>query len=291
MPQTWGSPSAGSEFSASTSTSPSLSTNNNKPKRSKSLAARFRAGRKNPTNPLSDGDSPGPPGGGGGEDGRHAGTAYESDGARSVPVSPTEDRRGRNEWPLGASVPASMGSNSTAPSNSYPYPSGAVTSPPASSNGHGYGSGPVEQLEIRTQAIKFDESLSSPTLERTSAGMMSRSLTEDGLASPTSASGGGKKGHGLKRLFSTKRKVRWVSVSLRLGMVALYARFDRALTPMLLACRPDRRRKGSARTLDGAAVAGDRRSPTYGRARSRLAKMEGGGFCWTELCAYQGGNS
>ncbi|KAG0661719.1 hypothetical protein C6P46_003821 [Rhodotorula mucilaginosa] len=206
MPQTWGSPSAGSEFSASTSTSPSLSTNNNKPKRSKSLAARFRAGRKNPTNPLSDGDSPGPPGGGGGEDGRHAGTAYESDGARSVPVSPTEDRRGRNEWPLGASVPASMGSNSTAPSNSYPYPSGAVTSPPASSNGHGYGSGPVEQLEIRTHAIKFDESLSSPTLERTSAGMMSRSLTEDGLASPTSASGGGKKGHGLKRLFSTKRK-------------------------------------------------------------------------------------
>lgn len=215
MPQTWGSPSAGSDLGASTSTSPSLS-NNNKPKRSKSLAARFRAGRKTPTNPLSDGDSPGPPGGGG-EDGRHAGTAYESDGARSVPVSPTEDRRGRNEWPLGASVPASMGSSAAAPSHSYPYPSGAVASPPASSNGHGHGhggGGPVEQLEIRTQAIKFDESLSSPTLERTSAGMMSRSLTDEGLASPTSASGGGKKGHGLKRLFSTKRKVRCASLPL-----------------------------------------------------------------------------
>ena len=164
---------------------------------------------------------------------------------------------------MGASVPASMGSSSAAPSNSYPYPSGAVASPPASSNGHGYGGGgggPVEQLEIRTQAIKFDESLSSPTFERTSAGMMSRSLTDEGLASPTSASasGGGKKGHGLKRLFSTKRKVRCASISLSLrGMVAAHFPDDGALTPMLLACRPDWVLEGSERALDGAAVAGD----------------------------------
>ncbi|GAA5872323.1 hypothetical protein JCM3774_003345 [Rhodotorula dairenensis] len=210
LPQPWTSPAAGSELSASTSTSPSASNNsNNKPKRSKSLAARFRAGRKNPNNPLADGGDPVVSG----EDGRHAGTAgaaHESDGARSVPVSPTEDRRGRNEWPLGASVPASMGSTSSA----YPsqgHPNGPVASPSAPAPGQGYGrggggGGAVEQLEIRTQAIKFDESLSSPTLERTSAAMMSRSLTEDGLSSPTSATGS-KKGHGLKRLFSTKRKV------------------------------------------------------------------------------------
>lgn len=296
MPQTWGSPSAGSEFSASTSTSPSLSTNNhnnnnNKPKRSKSLAARFRAGRKNPTNPLSDGDSPGPPGGG--EDGRHAGTAYESDGARSVPVSPTEDRRGRNEWPLGASVPASMGSSSTAPhSHPYPYPSGAVTSPPTSSNGHGHGGGPVEQLEIRTQAIKFDESLSSPTLERTSAGMMSRSLTDEGLASPTSASGG-KKGHGLKRLFSTKRKVRCASLSLSVSreVVAVYVGFGPRSTDISVFCRPDWVTEAFERILDGAG--GGRWRPTGpgGKARSRLARMEDGGSRRTELRAQPGWNT
>jgi hypothetical protein len=48
LPQTWGSPSAGSEFSASTSTSPSLSTNNNKPKRSKSLRRTPNRQRVNP---------------------------------------------------------------------------------------------------------------------------------------------------------------------------------------------------------------------------------------------------
>ncbi|GAA5992046.1 hypothetical protein JCM10908_000715 [Rhodotorula pacifica] len=208
LPQAWASPSAGADSATSPSTSPSLYNNNshNKPKRSKSLAARFRAGRKNPNNPLSDGESPGH-----GEEGRIAGTAggggaggpYESDGARSVPTSPIEERRGRNEWPLGASVPASIGSTAH---NS--HANGMVASPPPP-NGHtlasarGEGNG-VEKLEIRTQAIKFDESLSSPTLERTSA-MMSRSLTEDGSSSPTSATGG-KKGGGLKRLFSTKRK-------------------------------------------------------------------------------------
>lgn len=162
-----------------------------KPKRSKSLASRFR--RKNSNAPLYEGDSS--------EDARHAGGSpgglYDSDGAKSLPATPAEERRNLREWPLGASVPASMGSSTSQPNG--------LTASESSATIRGRDNG-VEQLEIRTQAIKFDESASSPTLERTSAAMMNRSLTDDGSASPTS--GSGKKSNGLKRLFSTKRKVR-----------------------------------------------------------------------------------
>lgn len=210
LPQDLSAYAAGGDLSPSISNSPlTASGGGSKPKRSKSLAARFRAGRKNPNNPMLDADPSSS-----GEDGRIAGTAsgpgsYDAHeaGSASVPVSPVDERRGLREWPLGASVPASIGAT-----HAQSHANGLVASVPASRGrpsepvANGRANGDVKQLEVRTQAIKFDESLSSPTLERASAAAaMNRSLTDDGSASPTS--GSGKKSNGLKRLFSTKRKV------------------------------------------------------------------------------------
>ncbi|POY71291.1 hypothetical protein BMF94_5603 [Rhodotorula taiwanensis] len=209
LPQDLSAYAAGGDLSPSISNSPlTASGGGSKPKRSKSLAARFRAGRKNPNNPMLDADPSSS-----GEDGRIAGTAsgpgsYDAHeaGSASVPVSPVDERRGLREWPLGASVPASIGAT-----HAQSHANGLVASVPASRGrpsepvANGRANGDVKQLEVRTQAIKFDESLSSPTLERASAAAaMNRSLTDDGSASPTS--GSGKKSNGLKRLFSTKRK-------------------------------------------------------------------------------------
>lgn len=142
----------------------------NKPKRSKSLAARFRAGRKNPNNPLTDDVTVAASG----DDGREAAQAH------SVPVSPAEERRPYRDWP--ASSPMSL-NGSRGPSA-------------------GMDDG-IEQLEARTAAIKFDEGgLSAP---------MSRTATDDGSVTASPTTGKKEKG-GLKRLFSTKRKVRPASV-------------------------------------------------------------------------------
>ncbi|BGP28710.1 hypothetical protein JCM10296v2_000446 [Rhodotorula toruloides] len=136
----------------------------NKPKRSKSLAARFRAGRKNPNNPLTDDTTVVTCA----EDGREAAQAH------SVPVSPVEERRPYRDWP--ASSPLSL--------NGSRGPSAGMD-------------GGVEQLEVRTAAIKFDENgLSAP---------MSRTATDDGSVTASPTTGKKEKG-GLKRLFSTKRK-------------------------------------------------------------------------------------
>ncbi|GAA5925345.1 hypothetical protein JCM10213_008768 [Rhodosporidiobolus nylandii] len=94
-----------------------------KPKRSKSLAARFRAGRKNPNNPLTD------DGFVSGDDGREAGQAR----AGSVPTTPVEDRRGARELPL--VPPQAVGSASPIRSEE------------------------VEQLGQRTAGIRFDDSV------------------------------------------------------------------------------------------------------------------------------------
>ncbi|GAA6004467.1 hypothetical protein JCM10207_000739 [Rhodosporidiobolus poonsookiae] len=134
----------------------------NKPKRSKSLAARFRAGRRNPNNPMSGDDSAGS-----GDDGREAGQA------RSVPVSPVEDRRGARELPLVSPSPlASAGLAASHPSR---------------------GDDDVERLADRTAAVKFDDSAEGG---RASGMTRTASAPDDHER---------KKG-GLKRLFSTKRK-------------------------------------------------------------------------------------
>ncbi|GAA5922268.1 uncharacterized protein JCM15063_003240 [Sporobolomyces koalae] len=57
----------------------------NKPKRSKSLAARFRAGRKNPTNPMLDEAND--------QEGRDAGLYQSQNGSMSQPTSPVDERR------------------------------------------------------------------------------------------------------------------------------------------------------------------------------------------------------
>ncbi|GAA5972231.1 hypothetical protein JCM11641_002365 [Rhodosporidiobolus odoratus] len=136
-------------------------TPSSKPKRSKSLAARFRAGRRNPNNPLTDENY------GGADDGREAGQA------RSVPVSPVEDRRGARELPL---------VNSMSPSN------GSASHISTTGND-------VDRLGERTAAIKFDSSA-----DRDCSLGMSRSASVPG--DEEKKKGGG----GLKRLFSTKRK-------------------------------------------------------------------------------------
>ncbi|BGP44675.1 hypothetical protein JCM10450v2_000489 [Rhodotorula kratochvilovae] len=145
----------------------------NKPKRSKSLAARFRAGRKNPNNPLGDDLTVQT----GLDDSREAG------GAHSVPVSPVEDRRGaRGEhWPLAASMPASAGGG------------GGGSRPSSRADERA-----LEQLESRTGALRFED---APLPERPSG--LGRVYTDDSAGSPTT---GKKEKGGLKRLFSTKRK-------------------------------------------------------------------------------------
>lgn len=162
----------------------------NKPKRSKSLAARFRAGRKNPNNPLTDDTTVVTCA----EDGREAAQAH------SVPVSPLEERRPYRDWP--ASSPMSL--------NGSRGPSAGMD-------------GGVEQLEARTAAIEFDENgLSAP---------MSRTATDDGSVTASPTTGKKEKG-GLKRLFSTKRKV---------GL-ALLSHSMRPTADLVRACRADCRR-------------------------------------------------
>ncbi|GAA5857088.1 hypothetical protein JCM8547_007951 [Rhodosporidiobolus lusitaniae] len=126
----------------------------NKPKRSKSLAARFRAGRRNPNNPMG--------GASDSDDGREAGQA------RSVPVTPVEDRRGARE------LPAAGGG--TAPSSGFGTPASEAE---------------VDRLGERTAAIRFEEN------GERAAGMTRSASGQDEEK---------KKGGGLKRLFSTKRK-------------------------------------------------------------------------------------
>ncbi|GAA5974930.1 hypothetical protein JCM21900_006492 [Sporobolomyces salmonicolor] len=96
----------------STSSLSDTSPGSNKPKRSKSLAARFRAGRKNPTNPLMDEVNE--------PEGRDAAQAMPTSHqqqyspAQSQPTSPVEDRR--MQYPPavgGATVGADLSAEST----------------------------------------------------------------------------------------------------------------------------------------------------------------------------------
>ncbi|GAA6039006.1 hypothetical protein JCM8097_000151 [Rhodosporidiobolus ruineniae] len=137
---------------------------NNKPKRSKSLAARFRAGRRNPNSPLAADDSAG----------------SGDDASRSVPTSPTEDRRGARELPLVAP-----------PQHPHPHPSQIGLA----DGGEGHEPLQMERLADRTAAIRFDESTG---LERSTGMTRTASAPDEGERK--------KSGGGLKRLFSTKRK-------------------------------------------------------------------------------------
>jgi len=165
----------------------------NKPKRSKSIAARFRAGRKNPNSPMGDDLTVQV------DDGREAGQA----GAGSAPTSPTDDRpRARErDWPLTASMPASSSS--------------ALG---ASASGSRRGSEAAERgapLEIRTQALRFEDP-PAPRSPVDRQGGLGRTGTDEGAGgSPTTSK---KEKGGLKRLFSTKRKVR-PSLSLSLSVL------------------------------------------------------------------------
>ncbi|GAA5899115.1 hypothetical protein JCM5296_005748 [Sporobolomyces johnsonii] len=86
----------------STTSLSDTSPGSNKPKRSKSLAARFRAGRKNPNNPLMDEVND--------PEGRDAGQAISNSPqqqyppARSQPTSPVEDRRVQYPPPAGGAT-------------------------------------------------------------------------------------------------------------------------------------------------------------------------------------------
>ncbi|GAA5891149.1 hypothetical protein JCM6882_006440 [Rhodosporidiobolus microsporus] len=160
-----------------------------KPKRSKSLAARFRAGRRNPNNPINIGAGDGNDSAGSAEDGREAGQA------RSTPVTPVEDRRGARELPVVTPLSASVGPGG--------YGGGGGGSAFSPAGGEG---GDVDRLGERTAAIKFDESVER---ER-SSGMVRTASAPNGSGGGGGGGGGDfeerKKGGGLKRLFSTKRK-------------------------------------------------------------------------------------
>ncbi|GAA5838339.1 hypothetical protein JCM9279_003209 [Rhodotorula babjevae] len=157
-------------------TAPELSPSN-KPKRSKSIAARFRAGRKNPNSPMGDDLTVQV------DDGREAGQAG------SAPTSPTDDRPRGRDWPLTASMPASA--------------SGALAQ---SQSGSRRGSEAAERgapLEIRTQALRFEDP-PAPRSPVDRQGGLGRTWTDEGAGgSPTTSK---KEKGGLKRLFSTKRK-------------------------------------------------------------------------------------
>ncbi|GAA5876123.1 hypothetical protein JCM16303_007030 [Sporobolomyces ruberrimus] len=162
MPSEW------SQSSLSDS-SPNL---DNKPKRSKSLAARFRAGRKNPNNPILDevNDS----------EGREAGLAYsQTNGSRSQPTSPVEDRR--MQYPPTSSITQVQGQAISTPMGGL-HPS------------HSHSQSPV----LGSSQIKFDE---SAALEKRPSGATRFADQED-----KKEEGLGRRPSGLKRLFSKKGK-------------------------------------------------------------------------------------
>lgn len=163
-----------SEWSQSSLSDTSPNPNSdNKPKRSKSLAARFRAGRKNPNNPILDevNDS----------EGREAGLAHSQNGSRSQPTSPVEERR--MQYP---------------PQSSITQVQGQAISTPMGSSLSGGGQGGASQ-------IKFDESAS---LEKRPSGVTRFAEQED----KRSDDGLGRRPSGLKRLFSKKGRVRTISL-------------------------------------------------------------------------------
>ncbi|GAA6007293.1 hypothetical protein JCM11491_003077 [Sporobolomyces phaffii] len=145
----------------------------NKPKRSKSLAARFRAGRKNPNNPILDEAND--------AEGREAGLAHSQNGSRSQPTSPVEDRR--MQYPPSQSITQVHGQ--------------AISTPMGGSASHSHS----HQLQSPTAAsqIKFDE---SAALEKRPSG--ATRFAED----EKKDEGLGRRPSGLKRLFSKKGKVR-----------------------------------------------------------------------------------
>lgn len=163
----------------------------NKPKRSKSLALRFRSGRKHGRDAT-----------GGGAEGGGSGDERES---YSVPATPVEDRRpGGRDWPLAASMPASAGRPPRRAS-----PDGGASASGGSASGSGRDEA-VEQLEARTAAIRFGERpLAPPRLQIERPEGAARGAADESTGSPTT---GRKEKGGLKRLFSTKRKVRAVSL-------------------------------------------------------------------------------
>ncbi|GAA5995188.1 uncharacterized protein JCM10292_004589 [Rhodotorula paludigena] len=157
----------------------------NKPKRSKSLALRFRSGRKH-----------GRDGTGGGAEGGGSGDERES---YSVPATPVEDRRpGGRDWPLAASMPASAGRPPRRAS-----PDGGASASGGSASGSARDEA-VEQLEARTAAIRLGERpLAPPRLQIERPEGAARAPADESTGSPTT---GRKEKGGLKRLFSTKRK-------------------------------------------------------------------------------------
>ncbi|GAA6062089.1 hypothetical protein JCM10212_006512 [Sporobolomyces blumeae] len=198
-----------------------------KPKRSKSLAARFRSGRKNPTNPILDEQND--------ADGRdHAvasahmassgsgSPAYGgSGGSRSQPTSPIEDRR--NQYPPSPAVANGLTttgspvhvqgqaiSTPTLRSTTADLSSAHYAPPPPQLDGPGSpttaGTTTVQALSHGMGSIKFDE----PT--RPNGATRFAEQHEVGYAPGGGGDqGGGGEGlgrrpSGLKRLFSKKGK-------------------------------------------------------------------------------------
>ncbi|GAA5947105.1 hypothetical protein JCM3765_002160 [Sporobolomyces pararoseus] len=156
-----------SEWSQS-SLSDSSPNPDNKPKRSKSLAARFRAGRKNPNNPMLDEAND--------QEGREHGLAHSQNGSRSQPTSPVEERR--MQYPPAQNVTQIQGQAISTP----------MGSGPSYSQG---GNGGASQ-------IKFDESAAIEKRPSGATRFADDEKKDEGL---------GRRPSGLKRLFSKKGKV------------------------------------------------------------------------------------
>ncbi|GAA5896902.1 uncharacterized protein JCM6883_007047 [Sporobolomyces salmoneus] len=163
-----------SEWSQS-SLSDSSPNGDNKPKRSKSLAARFRAGRKNPNNPMLDEVND--------QEGREHGLAHSSqNGSRSQPTSPVDERRMQYP-PVAQQQQQSYTTQVQGQAISTPMGSGAASySSPSSGS---------------TSQFKFDESAAIEKRPSGATRFADDDKKEEGL---------GRRPSGLKRLFSKKGK-------------------------------------------------------------------------------------